>query len=103
VKGHLAATLSTARITFGAAVDAATAAAGRRVNLIELSSARIINREHGDAEEAILLHSSEFLSARSDRGKLVAAAFAGAERAGAGAINGKHLRVCVQLPMKIRH
>ena len=102
-KGHLAATLSTARISFGEAVDAATTAAGRGVNLVKLSSARIVNRKHGDAEEAILLHSSEFLSSRSDRGKLVAAALAGAEWTGAGAINCKHLRVCVQLPMKIRH
>jgi hypothetical protein len=84
------------RISFLAAVDTHATTASRRVDLVERFSIRGADSEHGDADKAVLLHGTEFLTTRTDSSLLVKAALAAAETATKWTINSDHLSVSVE-------
>jgi hypothetical protein len=92
---NLATTPTAARISFGAAVDAATAAACWRVDLVDRRAIRRLDLEGRHAKEAIFLHTAEFLSTRCDSSFLVAAALATAKAAAEWTVYGDHLGLSV--------
>jgi hypothetical protein len=94
---NLAAALATARVTFGANIHADSSHAGRRVNEIKFLTTRSEHRKGRDAVVAVLLDASEFLSTRSDRHFLVAAALATSCRATGRAIDREELSVGTKL------
>ena len=99
---NLATTPATARISFGATVDATTSAARWRVDLVNRIATRCLDLERRHAKEAIFLHAAEFLSTRCDSGLLVAAAFATAKGAAEWTVDGDHLGLCVGFLMERR-
>lgn len=75
-KGHLATALAATGITFGAAIDTAATATRGGMHQVNLNGIIVLDLERRDAVVTRFLDGSERHPARTNRGRLIATAFA---------------------------
>jgi hypothetical protein len=96
-KGNFAATLSTARIAFGAAIDAAAATARGWMQNVDCLILVVVHLEGRDTVIAVFFDATQFLSTRRDGGFLITAALAATGGALERSVDGQEFGVRVEL------